>query len=144
MTSKNFKFLFFAWIVAAVSTLGSLFFSEVIGYPPCSLCWYQRICMYPLVIVLAIGLFPIDQKVYKFSMPLALIGWFFAIYHNLLHWNIIPETAAPCRQGVACSTVYINWLGFITIPLLSLIAFTLILISLKLFKNNTNGDLKNV
>ena len=100
--------------------------------------------MYPLVLILAMGLFPLDQKVYKFSMPLALIGWFFAIYHNLLHWEIIPESAAPCRQGIACSTVYINWLGFVTIPLLSLVAFSLILISLQIFNKKSNGGLQNV
>ena len=144
MRSKSYNYLFFAWVISVVSTLGSLFFSEVMGYPPCSLCWYQRICMYPLVLILATGLFPLDQKVYRFSMPLALIGWFFALYHNLLHWGIIPESAAPCRQGIACSTVYIDWLGFITIPLLSLVAFSLILISLQIFNKKSNGGLQNV
>ena len=141
MTSKSFSILFIAWVISVVATLGSLFFSEVIGYPPCSLCWYQRICMYPLVLILTIGLFPLDKKVYKFSMPLVLIGWFFALYHNLLHWKVIPESAAPCRQGVACSTVYIDWLGFITIPLLSLVAFSLILVLLLFFNKKLNGDL---
>ncbi len=141
MTSKSFNFLFLAWVISVVSTLGSLFFSEVVGYPPCSLCWYQRIFMYPLVLILAAGLFPLEQKVYRFSMPLALGGWCFAAYHNLLHWKVIPVGAAPCRQGVACSTVYIDWLGFITIPLLSLVAFSLILILLLFFNKKPNGGL---
>ena len=147
MSAKSFNIIFTAWVISVIAMLGSLFFSEIMGFAPCSLCWYQRICMYPLVLIIAIGLFPLDQKVYKFSMPLALLGWFFALYHNLLHWGIIPETAAPCRQGIACSTVYINWLGFITIPLLSLIAFSLILFLLHHFKKtnitnkNSNGDL---
>ena len=136
MKSSGFYFLFLAWAVSLVSVLGSLFFSEVVGYPPCSLCWYQRICMYPLVLIFAFGLFPLDPKVFKFSMPLVLTGWFFAVYHNLLHWGVIPSSAAPCRQGVPCSTVYIDWLGFITIPLMSLVAFSLILIFLLLFKKN--------
>jgi disulfide bond formation protein DsbB len=139
MTSKSANILFFAWVVALVSTLGSLFFSEVMGFVPCSLCWYQRICMYPLVILLAVGSFPFDAKVYKFSLPFAVIGWLFALYHNLLHWKIIPESASPCRQGIPCSTVYINWLGFITIPFLSLVAFSLILISLFIF-NKTSKE----
>ena len=144
MSSKSFYLLFLAWLVSLVASLGSLFFSEVIGYPPCSLCWYQRICMYPLAIILALGLFPLDKKVFKFAMPLTFIGWFFALYHNLLHWEVIPETAAPCREGVACSTVYIDWFGFITIPLLSLVAFSIILISLFLFNKRSIGDLHDV
>lgn len=143
MTSKSFSILFLAWLVSIVSSLGSLFFSEVMEFPPCSLCWYQRICMYPLAIILAIGLFPLDKKVFKFAMPLSLIGWVLALYHNLLHWEFIPETAAPCREGVACSTVYIDWFGFVTIPLLSLVAFSIILSLLFLFNKKTSGDLSH-
>ena len=98
--------------------------------------------MYPMVLILAAGLFPLEPKVYKFSMPLALVGWFFAAYHNLLHWNIIPQSAAPCRQGVPCSTVYIDWLGFITIPLLSLIGFSLIIVLISLCSKNIKEDVK--
>jgi disulfide bond formation protein DsbB len=133
-SSDQFYLLFLIWITAVVSTLGSLFFSEVMGFPPCSLCWYQRICMYPLVLIVAGGLFPVEPKVFRFSAPLAFMGWFFALYHNLLHWKVIPESAAPCRKGVACSTVYIDWMGFLTIPLLSFVAFSLVLILLVLFK----------
>jgi len=140
LKSIAFNLLFVAWIVSAVSTLGSLFFSEVIGFPPCSLCWYQRICMYPLVLIFAAGLFPLDKRVFKFAMPLSLVGWFLALYHNLLHWEVIPETAAPCRQGVPCSTVYIEWMGFITIPLLSLFAFSMILILLFIFNKKIDGE----
>jgi len=133
MNNKKFNYLFLAWIVSMVAVLGSLFFSEVMGFVPCSLCWYQRIFMYPLALILALGLFPVDKKVFKFSMPLAALGWLIAFYHNLLQWKIIPETAAPCKQGVPCSVEYINWMGFVTIPLLSLCAFTAILILLFLF-----------
>ena len=123
MDKKLFNLLFMAWAVALASCLGSLFFSEIMGFVPCSLCWYQRIFMYPLVLVLGIGLFPLNKEVFKFSMPLVISGWIFAFYHNLLHWGIISESLAPCTKGVACSTVYINWLGFITIPLLSIFSF---------------------
>jgi disulfide bond formation protein DsbB len=118
--------VFAAWIVSAVATAGSLFFSEVMLYPPCILCWYQRICMYPLVIILLCGLFPVDKHVVRFSLPLAISGLGIAAYHNLLYYNILPESAAPCRAGISCTTVQIQWLGFITIPFLSLLAFTLI------------------
>lgn len=119
--------IFGSWIVAGVSTAGSLFFSEVMMYPPCVLCWYQRICMYALVITLLAGLFPADKQVVRFSLPLAFLGWGIAFYHNLLYYKILPESAAPCRAGISCTTVHIEWLGFITIPLLSLTAFSLII-----------------
>lgn len=130
--------LFLAWVIALVATLGSLFFSEVMHYVPCSLCWYQRIFMYPLVLVLGTGLLASDRNVLSYAYPIGYLGWFFAIYHNLLHWGVIPESAAPCRQGIACSVKYINWLGFITIPLLSFISFSLILIFLHLYKKRSS------
>lgn len=117
-------------MVALVSTLGSLFFSEVMMLPPCLLCWYQRICMYPLVVIFLSGLIPLDRSVLKYSLPLAAIGWIIAFYHNLLYFKILPESAAPCVQGISCTTVQIQWLGFITIPLLALTGFSLILILL--------------
>jgi disulfide bond formation protein DsbB len=131
--------IFSAWLVASVATLGSLFFSEVMMFPPCVFCWYQRICMYPLVVILIAGLFPVSKSVIKFSVPLALIGWVIAVYHNLLYYKILPESAAPCVRGISCTTVYFEWLGFITIPLLSLVAFSAILILLYL----TNKELSH-
>jgi len=130
MTDKKWVTLFICWLIAAVSTLGSLFFSEVMNFPPCILCWYQRICMYPLVVLFLVGLFPFDEKIVKFTTPLSLIGWLIAFYHNLLYYKILPESAAPCRQGFSCTSVHIEWFGFITIPFLSLTAFTLITILL--------------
>ena len=119
--------IFLCWGIASTSTVGSLFFSEVMEYPPCVLCWYQRIAMYPLVILYGVGLFqPLKQTIH-FSILLVICGWVISLYHNLLHFGIIPESASPCRSGVPCSTVYIDLMGFITIPLLSFIAFTLIL-----------------
>jgi disulfide bond formation protein DsbB len=125
--------IFSAWIIASFSMAGSLFFSEVMEFPPCALCWYQRICMYPLVIIFIVGLTPMDKSVFRFSIPLVVLGWIISVYHNLLHYGIIPESASPCREGVSCSDVWINWLGFITIPILSFIAFTLIAILLIIF-----------
>jgi len=101
---------------ALYESIPSLFFSEVMSFVPCALCWYQRIAMYPLVLILLIALIKGDRGVYQYALPLTGLGWFWAMYHNLLHWDIIPESIAPCVQGIPCSTVYINWLGFITIP----------------------------
>lgn len=132
--------LFFSWFVSLVATVGSLFFSEVMKFTPCTLCWYQRIFMYPLVTVLLVGMFPLDRNVFRYAMPLAVLGWFSAFYHNLLHFGIIPESAAPCVMGVPCSTVYIKLFGFLTIPMMSFIAFTIIIISLVWFKKRIANE----
>jgi disulfide bond formation protein DsbB len=115
-----------AWSVALVATLGSLMFSEVLGYPPCILCWYQRICMYPLVIIFGVGIMTKDRFTVWYALPFALVGLLISIYHNLLYYNILPEAAAPCRAGVSCTTKFIEWFGFVTIPFLSMMAFVII------------------
>jgi disulfide bond formation protein DsbB len=130
--------LFLCWIVALVSTLGSLFFSEVMKYPPCLLCWYQRIFIYPLVIIFLAGLFPLSREVFKFSLPILLIGWPIALYHNLLYYKILPESAAPCVQGISCTSVHIEWAGFITIPFLSLMAYSILIVLLLKFRKLTH------
>jgi disulfide bond formation protein DsbB len=132
--SSSLTFIFLAFLVSLVATLGSLFFSQIMNFIPCSLCWYQRIFMYPLVFLFLINLLFPDDKIFKYSFPLVFIGWSISIYHNLLMYKIIPEDLSPCVQGIPCSTVYINWLGFITIPLLSFFAYTIILILLIILK----------
>ncbi|AXX95298.1 disulfide oxidoreductase [Arcobacter ellisii] len=130
MVGKFDLTIFLSFIVASIATLGSLFFSEIMNFIPCVMCWYQRIFMYPLVIIFLIALLYPDDNVFKYSIGLVLIGWGFSIYHNLLMWGIIPENIVPCTNGVPCSTRYIDWFGFISIPFLSLIAYSLILILL--------------
>lgn len=125
-TEPGWLFVFLAWTVAAVATLGALFLGEVMGYAPCVLCWYQRIAMFPLAIVLAIGLFPYDARVVRYGLPLAAAGALLALYHLGLVAGWIPESAAPCRQGLPCSDPQVVWLGFVTIPLLALAAFVAI------------------
>lgn len=120
-------FLPIAWAQSLVAMLGSLFFSEILGYPPCILCWYQRIAMYPLTLIFAIAILRGDKKIWIYALPLALIGAGIALYHNLLYYNILPESIAPCQAGVSCTTKLIELFGFITIPLLSLLAFLLII-----------------
>ena len=118
--------IFGAWLVAATSVLGALFFSEVMQLPPCVLCWWQRIFMFPLALVLPIGLFPLDRKVIRYGLALALPGLLFALFHVLLVAGVIPENIQPCTQGVPCSETVIEWFGFVTIPLLSVVAFSTI------------------
>src|SRR5659263_566035 len=124
MTSLNdsrWTLVFLAWLTATLATLGALFMSEIMALAPCVLCWYQRIFMFPLVFILAVGLFPFDPKVVRYALPLAVVGMLVAGFHLLLVAGYIPETLAPCRQGIPCSTVQVEWLGFVTIPLLSFI-----------------------
>lgn len=121
------KYLFyFAWLQSFVATIGSLYFSEVMKFTPCVLCWYQRILMYPLVFIIAVGMLLQDKKLPLYVLPLSLTGLLIALYHNLLYWNILPKSAAPCVAGVSCTTKFFAWFGFITIPLLSLTAFMVI------------------
>lgn len=128
----------FSLLIATFSTLGSLYFSEIAKLPPCVLCWYQRICMYPLVIILSVGIWKKDKNAIFMALPLAVIGTAIAIYHNLLYYNIIPESLAPCTSGISCTTKQLELFGFLTIPLMSLVAFiaitTLLLTYLKLSK----------
>ena len=116
-----------AWLVALSATLGALFIGEVMGQTPCLLCWYQRIFMFPLALILPVGLFPYDRKAVRYALPLAASGWLIAAFHQLLVAGVIPEAIKPCMQGVPCSEKGIEWFGFVTIPLLSLAAFTTII-----------------
>ncbi len=111
-----------------IAMLGSLYFSLVSGYVPCDLCWYQRILMYPLTVVIASGLILRDRHLPKIVLPLSLLGMGIATYHYLLEKTDWLDGAQVCRNGVSCTTMWINWAGFITIPFLSLTAFTIITI----------------
>jgi len=130
--------LYLALIQAIVATLGSLYFSNVLMYPPCVLCWYQRICMFPLFIALIVGILNKDKYTHSFILPPALIGWVIAFYHNLLYYKIIPDDLAPCSTGVSCTTKFIEYFGFVTIPFLSFTAFTVILFLMIVRRNAVN------
>lgn len=118
--------LFLAWFLAAAATATSLFFSEVMGLPPCVLCWYQRVWLFPLILILARGLFPLDVRAAKFGLPLAVAGWLTAAYHNLLFTGVIPASLQPCGKGVSCTDETMRLFGFLSIPMLSLLGFTVI------------------
>ncbi len=122
---------------AGIAMAGSLFFSEVMNLPPCVLCWYQRIAMYPIGILTAIGIIRGDRKLYISVLALAIPGFIISIYHNLLYWKIIPESIAPCTLGISCTTKFFEWFGFITIPFMGLVAFAVItvLAIISLYKN---------
>ncbi len=130
--ADGWTLVFIAWLVAGISTLAALFIGEVMGHTPCVLCWYQRICMFPLVLILAAGLFPYERRVVRYALPLALVGWLLAVFHWGVASGLIPESATPCSQGVPCSVEQIVWLGFVTLPMLSVLAFSVIIAMLLL------------
>lgn len=125
-TPRGWYLLFSVWVIATAGTLISLFFSEVVKLPVCVLCWYQRIALYPLVLMLPLALFPYDQKVVRYAGVLTAFGWFAALFHVLLVAGFVPKSAQPCVQGIPCSEIHFNLLGFLNIPMMSLITFTLI------------------
>ncbi len=128
--------LYLALIQAIIATLGSLYFSEIRHFTPCVLCWYQRIGMYPLVLALLVGILRKDSKVYQYVLPPAIWGWCIALYHNFLYYKWLPWSVEPCSSGVSCTSKFIEYGGFITIPLLAFVAFTVI-IALMLVQRNT-------
>lgn len=123
-----------AWVVALLATVGSLFFSEVMGLPPCVLCWYQRVAMYPLVLLIATGILTRDGRVRAYTLPLCLAGLAVSVYHNLLYYGVIPETLTPCSEGASCTEKQIEWLGFVTIPLMGLASFAAVALCLIFYK----------
>jgi disulfide bond formation protein DsbB len=114
---------------------GSFFFSEVMELPPCVLCWYQRIAMYPLVLIIGVGIILNDRRMKAYALPFALIGLAIAVYHNLLYYGFIPESITPCTQGISCTSRQIEWFGFITIPLMALVSFVSIALCLLFYRS---------
>ncbi len=122
--------IYLAWLVAIVATAGSLYFSEVRSFVPCALCWWQRILMYPLVVVLGVATFRQDAAVWRTALPLSVLGLGTSTYHYLV--QKVPGFAPPasCASGVPCTAQYINWFGFVSISFLAGVAFLLITVFL--------------
>ena len=119
--------MMWAWLVALASTLGALFIGEVMGQMPCVTCWYQRIAMFPLVVILGVGLLRDDESAWIYAMPLALTGGVIALWHSLLYAEILPKPIVPCTAtGPSCAGAEQLLFGTIPIPYLSLFAFILI------------------
>ncbi|TMM44048.1 disulfide bond formation protein B [Colwellia ponticola] len=135
-SNSSWYLLFLVWIIATSGTLISLFFSEIVQVPVCVLCWYQRIALYPLVIIVPLALFPFDITAIRYISPLVILGWLFALFHVLIVLDIIPEAAQPCVLGVPCSETHINLWGFLNIPLMSLLTFSVIALLLFLTKKS--------
>lgn len=117
--------LHLSWAIALIAMLGSLYFSEVLGYLPCKLCWYQRILMYPQVFILGIAAVR-KQQVYMYVLPMTLLGACISIYHYLMEKTDLFQSNSFSCGIVPCDVEYINWFGFVTIPFLALTGFVLI------------------
>ena len=126
MSKKEENSLLFIWIVSAIATLGSLYFSEIRHYEPCKLCWIQRIFMYPIVIMTTVAFIQKNARIAVTTAVFSLIGGCISLYHyGIQKLSYLAENAPSCG-AVSCTGQYINWLGFITIPFLALTAFILI------------------
>lgn len=120
--------LYLSFSVALMATIGSLYFSEVMEYPPCTYCWYQRILMYPLVIILGVAAVRKDLKQVIYVIPFALMGLGMSVFHYITQKTSLFAKPGSACGIIPCNTQYINWFDFITIPFLAGVAFTIILI----------------
>lgn len=127
--------LLFSFIVALTATLGSLFYSEIAGYEPCKLCWFQRILMYPQVIILGMALYKKHRDIADYGIAISAIGALVAGYHYLLQIGIVPELiCSAAGYSAACSQRFVMNFGYITIPMMTFTAFLLIIVFLQCLK----------
>jgi disulfide bond formation protein DsbB len=131
--------IWLGWVVALVTTLGSLYYSEVAHFVPCPLCWYQRICMYPLSVILLVAAIRRDRSVWLTAGPLVLIGLGFAAYHTQL--QAFPDQHSSfCTTLEPCTTRYVWEFGFVSLPFMSLAAFVFVGIMVMLARTATDED----
>lgn len=128
-----------AWGIASIATAGSLYFSEIVGFVPCPFCWYQRFAMYPLVVVLGLGLVRPQARIWRFALPLPVIGLAIAAYHVALQFRPTLDLV-PCEGGVPCSGRYVAVFGFISIPAMAGAAFLMIATLLLLLRELAKAD----
>jgi disulfide bond formation protein DsbB len=126
--------LWLAFVVAAIGTGGSLFFSEIAGFVPCELCWFQRICMYPLSIVTLLAALADDHRVARYLLPLPAVGAGVSVYHLLVENGVVKQTQACLVSAPGgCAVKWIDEFGYVTIPTLALtgfaVAFAFLLLS---------------
>ena len=114
-----------AFAVAATATAGSLYYSEIANFPPCDFCWYQRIAMYPLALILFIAAVTNDRRIARYVIPIAVIGVALSAYHIQL--QLFPEQASACQAAVPCHTQWVDQFGFVSIPFMAGSGFLAIL-----------------
>jgi len=138
VSQQGWLLIFICWLIAMAALFGSLFFSEVMGLEPCVLCWWQRVFIYPLAVLFLVGMLSqgdnADRSVVRYTLPLAVIGLGFAIYHYLVYSGFIPESLQPCSKDLSCAEINLELMGFITIPMLSIFAYSAIIVLLLIYR----------
>lgn len=143
MKIKPVYFLYVSLAVSVAGTALSLYFSDILGLPPCKLCWYQRIAMYPLIPLLALGIKYKEKRIALYALPQAVIGLLISAYHNLIYYDALRNAGTSslnvidCGVGVPCTEQQLLLFGFISIPLMSLVGFAIIVASLYYFHRKT-------
>lgn len=132
--------IWLAWIVALVATVGSLIYSEVIHYEPCRLCWFQRIAMYPMAIILLIGAIRREYQIKYYALPFALTGLAISIYHYLM--QVFPSLEGGACGTVSCSARLVEIFGFISIPYMAGMGFIVIAVLLGFYVNKNSIEQK--
>lgn|SRR3989338_6296298 len=124
--------LYFAWVLSVIGFCLSVFYGEILLHEPCPLCWYQRIALFPLALILGIGAYRDDRGIALYAMPLALIGAALAFFQGLFDYFPGLQTIGMCRLGASCSQTVIRFFGFLDFPILSGLGFCLIVLFLSL------------
>lgn len=133
LTQFSRRGLLFAWIVSIIATIGSLTYSNVIGLEPCMMCWFQRICMYPQVLLLGLANYWKDARIIRYSLPMVLIGAALSTYHYTLQLGVNPYAPCSINGHTSCTERMVFSYGYITIPMMALTAFLMIAVFLHLY-----------
>ena len=126
LSNKNISYM--SWTVALISMLISLVFSDILKFPPCTLCWYQRISMYPLVFIIPVGILSNDDKIHTYTLVLSAVGLVIASYHSMIYHGVIQEALKVCTADLSCKTKQFELFDLISIPVMSLVSFLFIFI----------------
>lgn len=130
----------YTFVMALVATLGSLYYSEIAGFEPCKYCWFQRILMYPLVIIMYIAIRVKDKYVSRYVLPISVMGTLLAGYHYLTQLGWLPSTCVATGYSVGCTKIFVMTFGYITIPMMSFTAFLLIFVLQIISKRYSSGN----
>jgi disulfide bond formation protein DsbB len=121
--------LWIAFLVAGIAMAGSLYYSEVADFVPCRLCWFQRIAMYPLAVILLVAAIRRDRSVQWYAVPIATAGACVSLYHYLIEWQPDLEVGNACSAtGVSCSTIWFREFGFVTLAFMALCGFLAVIV----------------
>ena len=130
-----------AWLVAAVTTAGSLYYSKVQGYVPCELCWYQRIVLYPFSVILAIAAWRRDSSIRIYAIPVLCIGVVISMYHSWIQWFPPASGTSFCTTDTPCTLKYVDEFGFVTLPFMALSAAAVIIALLSISRYGDSEEL---